>query len=855
MLPRFLRRLRARWKYRHFERDLAQEIETHRAMAEAEIGRAAAARRLGNVTLAREDSRAMWIPTLLQQFSQDARYALRGLRRAPGFAISAISMLTIGLGLVAGGYTLVNGVFFRGWSVPASDDVFVVSFKVDLETRREDGLSLAAYQHLQTNARAADYVFKRIDYARIAADSTSRGEHTEGAVASANLIEVLGIPLQRGTGLSGARRDGMPPMVISHGVWQRVFGGDPSIVGRIAWLSGKAVTIVGVTSREFEGLGPHSLGFVVDLPSARQFGRHLFVNVTDTDCCVGQIAGRAREGRSRDDVRREMELLVGQFRQGARQTPLGLAVNGTTLGEGLSESPKSSAIQLVLTLIGAGVVLIMVLTFANVGNLFLARSLKRRREISVRLSLGASRARVVRQLVVEGLVLAAIAGSVAFAMTLSTAVVMRLIEDDFTASMLPSDWRVALFTAAGVVAASLIVSLTPALQTTRIVWRGANATMAGSTGRMRGLVLAAQISIAAVLVLSAVLITRGIVRNLNTRADFALHTTTVTEVRGAAGHSYTGDQLLAISTAFRQVLSTGDFRPGVIHGGRSTAGSRLSAGGVALKFREGSLDAELAPLSPTAASVLELRLAAGRWMAEDWSRHEAVVNETLARKLALAGGAIGRQFELGRDKRTYTIVGVARDTHLAALGDVEPTVHVMPVDLWPTFVTKTARDVDAKLRALVASVDPNLVVVSRPLSQDVRDMLEAATISASIASIFAIIALLLAIIGVFGVFTYLIEERRNEIGIRLALGASRRQIAGALYRACRGPVLGGLAAGLAMSAGAGVALRGFLLGLSPADPVSYLAVAVVLGVAALAATAIPVRRALRVDPAVTLKAD
>jgi ABC-type antimicrobial peptide transport system permease subunit len=163
--------------------------------------------------------------------------------------------------------------------------------------------------------------------------------------------------------------------------------------------------------------------------------------------------------------------------------------------------------------------------------------------------------------------------------------------------------------------------------------------------------------------------------------------------------------------------------------------------------------------------------------------------------------------------------------------------------------------VEQKVKALVASVDPALTVTLTPLSETVRQTLQNAMVGAAIASSLGVIALGLAIIGVFGVFSYLIEERRREIGIRLALGATRTQIRLALLGAIRGAVIGGLGAGLPLSAIAGIALRPFLFGLSPADPVSYALVAVVLAAAALAATAIPVRRALRIDPAVTLRAD
>jgi ABC-type antimicrobial peptide transport system permease subunit len=182
-------------------------------------------------------------------------------------------------------------------------------------------------------------------------------------------------------------------------------------------------------------------------------------------------------------------------------------------------------------------------------------------------------------------------------------------------------------------------------------------------------------------------------------------------------------------------------------------------------------------------------------------------------------------------------------------------VFIPPDHGLPKLLARTAPDVERQLGALVASVDPDLDVTFIPLSESAKVALENATVGAAIAGSLGIVALLLAIIGVGGVFSYLVEERRREIGIRLALGGSRAQIAAALGRASRGPVVGGLAAGLTLSVLAGIALRSFLFGLHPVDPISYVAVAIVLLAAAFVATALPLRRALRVDPAVTLKAD
>jgi len=866
ILPAFLRRLIARIKYRNFERDLAQEIETHRSLAEAAFAsgsddagdaRYRAARALGNTTIAREDSRATWIPLYLQQFQQDARYALRGLRRQPGFSAAVVLMLMIGLGLFAGGYSVVNGFFLRGWNVPESSRVF----RVGAERRAApaagtvyDGFSFGAFKYLLANAKAGDYIAMSIETFRIKPENTEgRGTHTQGMLMSSNAIETLRIPLQRGQGFAGVHRPGETPRIlISDAVWRRVFASDPNIIGRTVRARDVAATIVGVTAREFDGLGERPLDVVAELEAAPQFDAGVADEIKDeTRCCV-TLVGRIREGFSRQQVREELELLTTQYRRALRLPDLVVSLGSTAPGESLGRT-KSNGLVMALTLVGSGILLVLLLTCANVGNLYLARSLRRQREIAVRLSLGASRARVVRQLLTEGLVMAAIAGAGAFAITTSVPILLHMIEDNVSMSMFAADWRVALFTVTGVFATCLLVSLAPALQTTRIQWRGATASISARTGQMRGVVLAVQIAIATVLVLSAALIARGILQAASA-PDFALHSTIAVTLQVPADVREDSKARDRIGERLASAVKTSDLEIGLAGTIPASGRAGLSTG-VNVPQSEVEFRTRLVPISTAALKVLDVPLTRGRWASDDAKAGEAVINETLARQIWPDGEAVGRRLTLHFNKKDYVIVGVTRDAHLTALDDVEPMIHATATSGLPHLLVRDAPDLARRVKALVASVDPSLTITLTPLSDSVRQTLMTAMGAAAIASALGAIALILAIIGVFGVFSYLVEERRREIGIRLALGASRRQVRGALMRAVRSPVIMGLVAGLTLSAIAGMALRSLLFGLSPADPISYGLVAVVLTAAALIATAIPLRRALRIDPAATLKAD
>ena len=786
---------------------------------------------------------------MLHDLAQDARYALRFLRRAPGFSLATISMLTFGIGLVAGGYSVVNGLFLRPWPVRHSDDVVVASAERRAQPaagRINDGFSFGAYEHIRAHARAADYVAMQRNYLRVTAQRGERiaGRVAEATYASENFVEVLGIPLQQGTGLASAPAAG-PRVILSDALWRRRFNAEPDIVGRRIWLAGdQPATVVGIMAPAFDSLGTDRIDLVVDLPSITTMGRARATLLTDpTSCCV-RIAGRLRSGWTREQAREELQLLTANYRQYVAKPELTVTLRDTT-----PNGQTGETVRLLFALVGTGLLLIFLLTCANVGNLYLACSLGRRPEMAIRLSLGASRARLVRQLLTEGLVMAVLAGAGAFLVARSVPVVVFLT-DEAPASLFVPDWRVGAVTAAAVVVACLLVALTPALQTTRIAWRGATTMMSTRSGRMRGIVLAVQIAIAAVLVLSATLLVRGILHAVSAPADYALHSTTMAKVSVPAGRTYDS----ALVTRLARAADASGPRHGVAV---SLPGRPLGIGRSILTLPSGvELNAELLSLNRAAFDVLQVPLVAGRWASDDLQAGEALLNETLARRLSPVSSVVGQAFTLFTDRRTYVIAGIVRDAHLTAFDRVEPMVFVPPtLSGVPVLLARSGPDVERQLTALVESVDPDLGVTFAPLSETAKIALRTATGGAVVAASLGLVALLLAIVGVGGVFSYLVEEQRREIGIRLALGGSRAQIATALARACRGAVVGGLTAGLALSIAAGIVLRSFLFGLHPLDPISYAAVGVVLMASALVATALPLRRALRVDPAVTLKTD
>src|SRR5688572_11459816 len=793
----WLRRLRARIKYRNYARDLDRELEVHREMATRDLAgagtpeqiRRAAALQLGNATLVSQDARAMWLPKLLQELMQDARYAVRSFRREWRFAVAAIALLSLGLSVTVGGFVLLNGLFLRGWPVPDAGAVFRVKPVLPPSAGRiDDGLSFGAYQHIAANATHADYVAFGGAYVRI---STARDERFPGSVpvgiyVSDNFFNVLQIPLQMGTPPRPGPQGLEPTVVIADHVWRSIFQSDPNVIGRQAWLDGKPVTIAGVTAREFTGLD-QAAGVYVPLWAAPQMAARGSIQdaMANPQACCVSVAGRRRSGAQADAVAAELQTLAGQYRSSIARPALPLELGGTSSADAM----LARGVAPTLTLAGAGAVALLLLTCANVANLYLARSLRRQHEITTRLAIGAGRGRLVRQLLTEGLVLASMAGVVVLGAAAAVPSLIVASGGDVSAARFGVDVPVALATIGAVMFVCLVVSLAPALRTTRVVWRGGAAMATARTGGLRGVLLGVQVARATALVLSATLITRGIQHGLTQPMGFAVDTTTAgqilwpqDETPGTAKRTVLRSSLLAASSPAAPIGLVSSV-PASARPGLSTS---VRQPGVELDY-----SISLFPMSTSAADVLKLELVTGRWSSDDPREREAVVNETLARMIWGNDTALGRTLSLDFNDTDVLIVGVARDAHLRGPREVEPMMHIA-TDLGALYIL-TARSAQAenKVRAILKNLEPAASIRFTPLSESIHATMAMARGGAITAGSMGVVALLLAMIGVYGVFSYLVEERRREIGIRIALGAGRREIRRTVFRATRWALAGG----------------------------------------------------------------
>jgi len=867
----FFRRLRARVKYWDHERQLARELEVHREMSERHHAEDAETRRkvsllLGNTTIAREDARAVWVARWLQQLIQDLRYGARGLARRPTFTLTALSMLVLGLGLTASLFAVFNAMFLRPWPVPDAGRVFVAEstwmqdhVRVTRGARMTFsslGLPYASWPALKSGARAADYTFVELNTFRVPFETKGGFPFLRGAFVADNFFDVMRVPMQLGRAFSDASPSSEPAAVLTDSTWRQYFGGDTAIVGNAVMLSGVRATIVGVTAPGFEGLQPDELNVLVAASSAGKWTQIPFASnlrTNDATVCCLELRGRLRPGFSRAQASADLTFLMQRYAADHGVSPTSVTLRSTAA---LFRRGIDGDTATLLALVTAGCLLVWLLACTNVWNLELARGLERGREIMVRLSLGAGRGRIVRQFLTEGLILASMAGVLAYLVTAWLPGAIMNVFGGASPFGYQPDARVAIVIAALAVAAALLFSMAPALHVTRARLRGGPLTLSHSSGRLRHVMLAMQIAIGAVLILTGALLTRSVSNALNGHADFAVGSVSVVTISPPPDNPAYSDHLqlrAAWARTTESLASAGVPFAAAMQAPISNRKMLASA-----KGEDGRIFQTLVyAMAAGGMAVLDVPIVAGHNYSDAIDRREIVVNEAFAHRMWPGSSPLGKSIDLDYPEAgRYTVVGVARNAHLTSFGEMGPMVHrAMPksVPIQLQAVLRRDATAEASVRKIIAEHDPALSVSIVPLSDSIRRALRDSINGATIASSLGAIALLLAIVGIFGVFSFVVEERRREIGIRLALGADRTQLSSSILRRLLWPLASGLAAGLALSALAGLALRGYLLGISPLDPIAYAAALAILTFAALAAAFVPMRRALRLDPAITLR--
>jgi predicted permease len=825
----------------------------------------------------------------------DLAYGCRWLRRSPGFAAAAILSLALGIGANAAIFNLLDVVLLRNLPVRDPEQLVVL---VTRDASRDPGRSFS-FRMFQTLRRSTRTLSDLLASAPIKMNVDADGHPmptATGQVVSGNYFLALGVPAAIGRTIlpeDDRPESAQAVATVSYGYWQRRFGGDPAIVGRVIRLNGYPVTIVGVTAAEF--FGTH-VGDAVDIsvPLSLQpeinpdFGMPLIRGIGAEDDWI-ELMGRLQAGVPAAAAEAELDATFQQElpeilrNAGPKAALIGHPhVQVESGSRGLSELRRRFSRPLFVLM--ATVSLVLLVACANVANLLLARAMSRRREIAVRLSLGAGRGRLARQLLTES-VLLALAGGAAGLLVASwtTQSLASLLMTGTTANLIVRpDLSVLAFTFGVSIATGLVFGLLPALGASRLDTfsalrdSGSRSSIGARRFGIRGALVAAQVAISVVLVIGAGLFVRTLMnlRHLDLGFDQEHVLALRLEPRGSnqkrpnevrLRQLYDGllDRARALpgvrSVSLAGSTPLGDENPLVIRD-IAIAGAAQESGD--------HLQMRLLQIYPGYFSTLGIAFVAGRDLGPaDDDRNAplvAIINETMARRLfATPAAAVGREFRFPVNRQQFRIVGVVRDARDRAVREQARPLAYATYAQTPTGrgqmtllvrAVGDPRTLAAAVRQFAREIDPAMPLAEPQTLSDRADAgMRQERMVALLSSLFGALALMLAAIGLYGVIAYGVARRQAEFGLRLAIGASPAGLTRLVLRESLLLVVGGLAAGLAVAAAVARGISHMLFGVAALDPVAFLAGSTILFAVASLAAYLPAHQASRVDPMVAMR--
>ena len=798
----------------------------------------------------------------------DLRYAMRNALRAPGFFLAALLTLGIGTGANATVFSFINALLLR--PVPGVPDPssLVAVYTSDFSSGPYGDTSYPDYLTLKQASSALRGLAAYTEgSALIRAGATV--ERVRRMTVSPEFFELLGVRASIGRLLQTADFNrGAPGVVIGDGFWRRALDGDPAVLGRAIVIDDVTHTVVGVAPPAFTGLT--IAGFDLWLPLAE----------TVMDSGRGDrglsVVGRLADGASVEEANAQVTALAARLARDYPQTNRGTLQNPESPRPMLvvphTRMPAAFRGQVMAlggVLMGA-VLLVLLIACANVASLMLARATSRRREVAIRLSIGAGRGRVAQQMLTESLLLGAGGCVVGVLFSLWTADVLPSFFPPEQALLLDAavDARVFAYTAAVSLVAALLFGMAPAIQAFRTPSTASLRPSAGEVtarggGRLRRALIAAQIALATVLLVSSGLLVQSLVNTLSADLGFAARHALLASVE-LPGSSAPPDRSLAI---FESALARVRAVPGVEAATVTTALplNRTSRRGFRIDGyvpRPGE-DREFPyfVVDHTYFRTLQIDVLEGRaFDARDDLRAERVVmvNALFAQRY-FAGHAVGKRITDSRG-RSLAVVGVVTTGKYRTVHEAVPTVYypfAQAPETTMSMVVRTAGDPmlnAAAVRAAILEANPDAAVYRvRSLDAHVAEALGGERLTAALVSTCGIVALILAVIGVYGVVSYAVGTRIREIGLRVALGAAPRAIVRLVLREGFRVLATGLVGGLAIAAVAAKALQSLLYGVTPLDGATFTVVVGALAVATVLAAALPARRALAVDPMVALR--
>jgi predicted permease len=834
----------------------------------------------GGVDQVKEAVRSVRTAAWIDELARDVRYGYRSLRRNPGFTTAAILTIALGIGVNVTIFTIVNGIVFRTLRVPGEERIVSISQLFDgraINRRIRLERSWFSYPEYEAYRDGNHTLSGLLAYAPFVT-ATLGGEQPRlltGALTSCNYFDVLEVPLALGRGFAPSDCAGPGTnavAVLSDEVWRTVFGADPTLVGRFVTFNRSAFRVIGIAPRGFGPTGPVAAAFWVPLTMQASV-LHTETWLADGNASWLAMLGRAREDVSRAHVRADLDVIAAQIDQQQPKRKTTLVVRTATMFD--MPQARTALLGIGSLLLGA-VTLVLLVACANVANMLLARSASRRREIAVRLALGASRSRLVRQLLTESALMAVAGGLVgSLAALWSSAAIVRILLGHLPAQIPPlalvvgPDLRVVSYGAALTILTVVAAGLAPALRasrpdlTTELKQEcGEPGGRSGTRTLLRHWLLGWQVTVSTVLVLVTGLLLRGWYQAET--IDPGFHTSDV----AVASYDLTGagynDQA---AMAFQQHLTARlSAMPGTttalawITPLRGRLGERFLTADGTQHFGDGNV------ISHAYFSLLQIPIVRGRaFTATDERQHPGVVivSESTARRLWPGLDPIGQTLHQAGPAGVgdvHEVIGVAKDAQVSYLAQSDQTYVYFPAspEQQSHLIVMVRRAGDfaglaADIRAAFRDVDRQLVVDVRKLDDNIELWRTVSRLAVSASATLGILALSLALIGAYGVVAYTVARRTREIGIRVALGATRREVIRTILRQTMRPVLAGALVGLLCTAAVSRLLSSVLFGVSPYDPVAFVGVSIFLLVVAAMAAYLPARSAARVDPLIALR--
>jgi predicted permease len=857
-------RLRMWRQRRRFEEDLAEEVRIHRQMAAEYSSGGGEGRQFGPEALAMENSRAVWGFAWWDSLRQDVRYAVRGIRKSPGFALTVIGTIGLGLGLNTTTFTVFDAYVLKTLAVRDPHSLYQVwwaSPGADWRAPWQQYQDLRQQSTVFSDVLATEVLIAPVD-----------GRLGVGHLVSGNYFTMLqpGVTMGRLLQPDDAAVQGAGSvMVLSYAAWKNWYAGDPGIVGRKLILRGQPFEVVGVAGPSFAGLGSVALDFWIPLSMSPRVmdGPDLFGGAQPH---MLRLTARLRPGVRPEAARSALWTWAvsstANLPQESRVTMVEMVSSATAIALSAQTLAEFAPIFVAFGLV-------LVISCANVSNMMLARALARQREIGIRVSLGAGRARLIRQLLTESLLLAVPAAAVGMVLSQVTIgfaqwLLMATLPPAFSKIVrvpeLHPDTQVFAFILAASVAATLVFGLIPAIQTTRSSLVQANRGDFSNDhrpSRLRNVLVAGQVTVCSLLLICAGIILRSQQRVI--ALDIGMSTRGVFDVQAAGKYK----------TQVWTVLASQPGVAGMATAWRPPLYNVLPRLAVDPSNSRNEYLAGYNFVSPEYFSVLRIPLLRGRIFTQEEARAGsgvAIISEATARLFWPGRDALGETIAIPthplREQRTQRIprfvearvIGIMRDTASGFVGDgLDSTCIYFPtsgtVDN-ASLLVRMSGDKEGGRRILEKSLN-GLADQINPMDEVLATMIYPFRIAFWVTGFLAGLAMVLTVSGIYGVLSYLVSQRSKEIGIRMALGASaatvvRLVVTQSMRLAVAGTVVGALAA-LAVAP----VFANQLQLVKPYDALVYVAGAGLVGLASLAAACMPCRRAVRIDPVITLRFD